>query len=164
LWFQKKKWKCEIPIGSNVKLSRVMAAILNFRSANDSQVKYRTTQWLFLQSHNSIDLVVSNKKIFKISTNQNTLWALAAMLGFRLAPKNKNLAYDHPMYILPSLLQICFVVSEKKMKMWNSHRVQCKSSHGGQLEFPIVKRFTNLVQDHPMIIPAKSQFNWLSGF
>jgi hypothetical protein len=22
----------------------------------------------------------------------------------------------------------------------------------------------NLVQDHPMIIPAKSQFNWLSGF
>jgi hypothetical protein len=28
----------EIPIGSNVKLSRVMVAILNFRSANDSQV------------------------------------------------------------------------------------------------------------------------------
>ena len=38
LWFQKKRWKCEIPIGSNVKLSRVMVAILNFRSANDSQV------------------------------------------------------------------------------------------------------------------------------
>jgi hypothetical protein len=32
LWFQKKRWKCEIPIGSNVKLSRVMAAILNFWS------------------------------------------------------------------------------------------------------------------------------------
>ena len=29
--------KDENPIGSNVKLSRVMAAILNFRSANDSQ-------------------------------------------------------------------------------------------------------------------------------
>jgi hypothetical protein len=28
----------EIPIGSYVKLSRVMAAILNFQSANDSQV------------------------------------------------------------------------------------------------------------------------------
>jgi hypothetical protein len=67
---------------------------------------------------------------------------------------------------LPSLVQICFVVSEKKMKMWNSHRVQCwtKSSHGGHLEFPIGKRFTSLVQDHPMIIPAKSQSNWLSGF
>jgi hypothetical protein len=34
----------------------------------------------------------------------------------------------------------------------------------GHLEFPIGKRFTSLVQDHPMIIPAKSQFNWLSGF
>jgi hypothetical protein len=38
LWFQKKRWKCEIPIGSYVKLSRVVAAILNFRLANDSQV------------------------------------------------------------------------------------------------------------------------------
>jgi hypothetical protein len=46
---------------------------------------------------------------------------------------------------LPSLIQICFVVSEKKMKMWNSHRVLCqtKSSHGGHLEFPIGKRFTS---------------------
>jgi hypothetical protein len=29
LWFQKKRWKCEIPIGSNVKLSRVMAAFFS---------------------------------------------------------------------------------------------------------------------------------------
>jgi hypothetical protein len=42
--------------------------------------------------------VVSNKKILNISTNQNTLWALAAMLDFRSA-KNKNLVYDHPMNI-----------------------------------------------------------------
>jgi hypothetical protein len=28
------------------------------------------------------------------------------------------------LYII-SLIQICFVVSEKKMKMWNFHRVQC---------------------------------------
>ena len=45
----------------------------------------------------------------------------------------------------------------------NDH--SCKAtSHGGHLEFPISKRFTSLVQDHPMIIPAKPQFNWLSGF
>ena len=50
-------------------------------------------------SQNSIGLMVSNKKIFKISTNQNTLWALAAMLDFPSAPKNKNLVYDHPMNI-----------------------------------------------------------------
>ena len=42
--------------------------------------------------------------------------------------------------------------------------VKIKSSHGGHLEFPISKRFISLVQDHPMIIPAKSQFNWLGGF
>jgi hypothetical protein len=42
--------------------------------------------------------------------------------------------------------------------------VKIKSRHGGHLEFPIGKRFTSLVQDHPMIIPAKSQFNWLGGF
>ena len=42
--------------------------------------------------------------------------------------------------------------------------VKTKSSHGGYLEIPIGKRFTSLVQDHPMIIPAKSQFNWLGGF
>ena len=44
----------------------------------------------FLQSHNSIGLVVSNKKIFKISTNQNTLWALAAMLDFHQRQKQKS--------------------------------------------------------------------------
>jgi hypothetical protein len=42
--------------------------------------------------------------------------------------------------------------------------VKIKSSHGGHLEFPIGKQFTSLVQDHPMIIPAKSKFNWLGGF
>ena len=42
--------------------------------------------------------------------------------------------------------------------------VKTKSSDGGHLEFPIGKRFTSLVQDNSMIIPAKSQFNWLGGF
>jgi hypothetical protein len=37
-----------------------------------------------------IDLVVSDKKIFKISANENTLWTLAAMLDFKSAPKNKS--------------------------------------------------------------------------
>jgi hypothetical protein len=44
---------------------------------------------IFLQSHNSIDLVVSDKKIFKISANENTLWTLAAMLDFKSAPKTQ---------------------------------------------------------------------------
>ena len=44
----------------------------------------------------SIGLVVSDKKIFKVSTNQNTLLALVAMLNFRSTP---NLVEDHPMNI-----------------------------------------------------------------
>jgi hypothetical protein len=32
-------------------------------------------------------MVVSDKKIFKVSTNQNTLLALAAMMDFQSAPK-----------------------------------------------------------------------------
>ena len=43
--------------------------------------------------------MVSNKQIYKISTNENTLWALAAMLDFRSAPKKKHLLYDHTMNI-----------------------------------------------------------------
>jgi hypothetical protein len=32
---------------------------------------------------------VSDKKIFKISANENTLWTLAAMLDFKSAPKTQ---------------------------------------------------------------------------
>jgi hypothetical protein len=32
---------------------------------------------------------VSDKKIFKISANENTLWTLAAMLNFKSAPKTQ---------------------------------------------------------------------------
>jgi hypothetical protein len=46
------------------------------------------------------------------------------------------------------LYQICVFGADLKSNM-----------DGGHLEFPIGKRFTILVQDHPMIIPAKSQFN-----
>jgi hypothetical protein len=42
-----------------------------------------TTQWSFLQSHNSIGLVVSDKKIFKISANENTLWTLGESFADR---------------------------------------------------------------------------------
>jgi hypothetical protein len=41
---------------------------------------------------------VVSDEIFKVSTNQNTLLALAAMLKFRSTPKT-NLVEDHPMNI-----------------------------------------------------------------
>jgi hypothetical protein len=34
--------------------------------------------------------VVSDKKIFKISANENTLWTLAAMLDFKSAPSSEH--------------------------------------------------------------------------
>jgi hypothetical protein len=34
-------------------------------------------------------LRVYDKKIFKISANENTLWTLAAMLDFKSAPKTQ---------------------------------------------------------------------------
>jgi hypothetical protein len=82
-------------------------------------------------------------------------------LGWRSGSQDIILKVDH---------HVCF-----KLNYWFQMRsllnifsigsyVKTKSSHGGHLEFPIGKRFTNLVQDHPMIIPAKSQFNWLGGF
>jgi hypothetical protein len=57
---------------------------------------------------------VSDKKIFKISANENTLWTLAAMLDFKSAPKNTNLVEDHRTF-LASLVEICSAVSEKKI-------------------------------------------------
>jgi hypothetical protein len=38
-------------------------------------------------------------------------------VGFPISAKAKNLLYDHSMNISAKLVQICFVVSEKKMKM-----------------------------------------------
>jgi hypothetical protein len=52
--------------------------------------------------------VVSNKKILKISANENTLWTLAAMLDFKSAPKNTNLVEDHPMNISGKFDSILF--------------------------------------------------------
>jgi hypothetical protein len=55
-----------------------MAAILNFSTGPPIDHSC---------SHNSIGLVVSDKKIFKISAYENTLWTLAAMLDLKSAPK-----------------------------------------------------------------------------
>jgi hypothetical protein len=63
--------------------------------------------------------------------------------------------------ILLAAVYVCLLqekYSELKKNSIGSY-VKTKSSHGGHLEYPISKRFTHLVQDHPMIIPAKSQLD-----
>jgi hypothetical protein len=46
-----------------------------------------------------IGLVVSNKKIFKISTNHEHIMGPGSHVGFPISAKNKNLVYDHTMNI-----------------------------------------------------------------
>jgi hypothetical protein len=70
--------------------------------------------------------------------------------------KSNMAAKAHNVFWLVKILKIFLLETTKPVKI--------KSSHGVHLEFPICKWFTSLVQEHQMIIPAKSQFNWLSGF
>ena len=95
--------------------------------------------------------------IFPIGSYVKTMFADGCHLGWRSGSQ------DHSSHV-------CFKLTYwfQRSRFLNifsiGSYVKIKSSHGGHLEFPISKRFTSLVQDHPMIIPAKPQFNWLSGF
>ena len=104
--------------------------------------------------------------IFPIGSYVKTMFADGCHLGWRSGSQDIILKVDHlrtihPMFALNWLTG--FRGEDLNIFSMGSN-VQIKSSHGGHLEFPISKRFTSLVQDHPMIIPAKPQFNWLSGF
>jgi hypothetical protein len=62
-------------------------------------------------------------------------WSYTRIVFLVLIGKTKILYITIQWTFLPSLIQICFVVSEKKMKMWNSHRVLpielwlCRNDH-----------------------------------
>ena len=101
--------------------------------------------------------------IFPIGSYVKTMPADGGHLGWRSGSQDINLKAYHSCHV-------CF-----KLTYWFQRRrllnifsigsyVKTKSSQDSHLEFPIGKRFTSLVQDHPMIIPAKSQFNLLGGF
>jgi hypothetical protein len=49
--------------------------------------------------------VVSDKRIIKISANENTLWT---HVGFQISTKNTNLVEDHPMNIYGKFGSILF--------------------------------------------------------
>ena len=104
--------------------------------------------------------------IFPIESYVKTMFADGCHLGWRSGSQDIILKVDHLRTIHPMFALNWLTGSEEKTFKHFFHRVyvKIKSSHGGHLEFPISKRFTSLVQDHPMIIPAKPQFIWLSGF
>jgi hypothetical protein len=72
--------------------------------------------------HNVFSLAEILKIFLSETTKSIELWLCR---NDHSAPKTKILYMTIQWTFLPSLAQICFVVSEKKMKMWNSRRVQC---------------------------------------
>ena len=63
-WFQTRRFLWEFPIGSYVKLSSAMGAILVEGPNRLTYFWKRTIQWLFHQHLVLIEQMVSNKKIF----------------------------------------------------------------------------------------------------
>ena len=63
-WFQTRKFLCEFPIGSYVKLSLAVGAILVEGPNRRTHFWKRTIQWLFHQNLILIEQLVSDKKIF----------------------------------------------------------------------------------------------------
>jgi hypothetical protein len=95
-WFQKKRWKCEIPIGSNVKLSRVMVA---------SWISDRQTIHMFStgppNDHSckvTIQLVkwFLTRRFSKFQQSEHVIGP-GSHVEFPIYAKNTNLAEDHPM-------------------------------------------------------------------
>ena len=63
-WFLRRRFLCEFPIGSYVKLSSAVGAILVEAPNRPTYFWKRTIQWLFHQNFVLIEQMVSNKKIF----------------------------------------------------------------------------------------------------
>ena len=64
-WFLRRRFLCEFPIGSYVKLSWAVGAILVEGPNRQTHFWNRTIQWLFNQNFVLIEQMVSDKKIFK---------------------------------------------------------------------------------------------------
>jgi hypothetical protein len=63
-WFLRRRFLCEFPIGSYVKLSSDVGAILTEGPNRRTHFWKRTIQWLFHQNFVLIEQMVSDKKIF----------------------------------------------------------------------------------------------------
>ena len=171
-WFQKRRLLNNFPIGFYVKTMSADGGHFEPRSGslyhNFGSWPPKDHRWHACY----IGLLVSEEKILKhffplgpMLKLQYVCWKWPSWMEVRITGHNfENWPLkDHPCHV-------CF-----KLAYWFQRRrflnifpigsyVKTMFADGGHLEFPISKRFTILVQDHPMIIPAKPQFNWLSGF
>ena len=85
--------------------------------------------------------------------------ARAAILFFRSARKTRTWLRTVKSCLLSSFIEFRSVVSEEESKMSQPIRGQ-----GGNLDFPIISKITNLVEDVEILLPVK--FCWIpfSGF
>jgi hypothetical protein len=147
------------PIGSNVKLSPAVAAILNFISEQKNKSLYRTIQWTFMYSLALIIFVVSEKKAFEHFPIGS---CDGGHLRFPIGIKNRNLVKDIPMIIH---LQFGFsqFISFRE-DLWNFSQSEHTIGPGSHVEYPTGTKSINVVEDNPRNIHAKLSSNWSRGF
>jgi hypothetical protein len=73
-WFLRRRFLCEFPIGSYVKLSSAVGAILVEGPNRRTHFWKRTIQWLFHQNFVVIEQMVSDKKIFMGISHRVLCW------------------------------------------------------------------------------------------
>ena len=101
-WFLRRRFLCEFPIGSYVKLSSTVGAILVEGPNRRTHFWKRTIQWLFHQNLVLIEQMVSDKKIF-VGISHRVLCLIkfgsGGHLGRRSEMPDTILEGDHPRII-----------------------------------------------------------------
>jgi hypothetical protein len=125
---------------------------------------------IFLTDHNKEGLICWYKSIM-------ANFCKFVLTKFQVNIKFQILKYTNRLFLYQTIGHVSFFVMGKRpssvrssvtfshlnLLLWNRWTEISQTCQKCSL-VPISKRFTSLVQDHPMIIPAKPQFNWLSGF
>ena len=138
-WFQTRRFLWEFPIGSYVKLSSAVVAILVVILKCRTQFWKRTTQESFQQSLVEIGSVVSEEKIF-----------------FKFHP-----SFFSVIYVNQRLSRACIVHLVIKKTNWSY--VKTMSCRGSHLGIMINIKNTKFVKDLPMI-DAQFRFNQCNSF
>ena len=117
-WFQTRRFLCEFPIGSYVKLSSAVGAILVEGPNCLTYFWKRTIQWLFHQNLVLIEQMVSDKKFlwqFPIWSCVKLSSAVAAIMVGGLKCRTQFLKEITQESFQQSLVEIGSVISEEKI-------------------------------------------------
>ena len=130
-WFLRRRFLCEFPIGSYVKLSSAVGAILIEGPNRRTHFWKRIIQWLFHQNFFLIEQMVSDKKIF-MGISHRVLCKyvkLSSAVGAILieGPNRQTHFWKRTIQWLfhQNFVLIEQMVSDKKIFMGISHRVLC---------------------------------------